>query len=293
MTDGPLANLGKLSEPLTKLVEAVSAGVGSLYEPIGIVRKAKADARAAVILAKSQGEVATIQQRVAARLEHREGMRQENLEKITAIAASELPRSVSSEPVDLDWTIQFLDHAQDVNDEQMQSLWGRILAGEVANPGTYAKRTLAFLRSLEKWEAEGFTEFCSLALEDKKGWRFVFHADAYHELYRSKFEDRGYEQHFAAIGLLAPTTGMPNPSELNGRDVEYFGIKYGLVGPSKPDRSKGIASLEIGPSMRQFSAIGQQLAIISGAAPIDGYIDKLSASMDKEYGVRFERCASY
>ena len=81
MIEGPLVNLGNLSAPVTKLVEVISQGVGALYEPIGIVRRAKAEAKAGIVRARNAGEVASIEQRVAARLAHREAMRQENIEK--------------------------------------------------------------------------------------------------------------------------------------------------------------------------------------------------------------------
>lgn len=292
MIDGPLINLEKLSEPLTKLVEVVSAGIGALYEPVGVVRRAKADAKAAVILAESRGHVASIEQRVAARLQHREAMRQENLERVTAIAASELPSEVSREPVDLDWTTQFMDHAQDVNDDEMQVLWGRILAGEVASPGSYSKRTIGCLRTLDKWEAQAFTAFCSCAVQNENGWRFVFHGDPYDEFLRTEFDDAGMESHFAAIGLLMSDTGMPNPSDLNGKQVRYFGTTYRVHGPPKPEAKRGIPALELGPSVRNFSLTGQELAKIAGAQPIARFMENLSASFEKEYDLRFEQIAS-
>jgi Protein of unknown function (DUF2806) len=288
--DNPVVNLEGLSRPLTKLVEVVSAGIGTLYAPFGTVRQAKADAKALIIRATAEQDVATINQRVAARLEHREAIRQENLERVTSVAAQELPSEVSDKRVDTDWTLQYLDHAQDVCDEQLQVIWGRILAGEVASPGSYSKRTLAFLSTLDKWEAMAFTDFCSFALEDEDGWRFVFHDKAYFEMMREKFDNRGIEEHFASVGLLQPSTGMPAPSDLNGRHIAYFGQKYQLAGPPKA-HPPSIASLESPIPIRDFTSIGQQLARISGASPIDEFIPRLSASMMDD-GVRFEAITS-
>ena len=45
----PLVDLKGLSEPLTKLVEVVSQGIGTLYSPFGTVRQAKADAKSKII----------------------------------------------------------------------------------------------------------------------------------------------------------------------------------------------------------------------------------------------------
>ena len=49
--ENPIVNLEKLSEPLTKLVEVISKGVGTLYAPFGTIRQAKADAEATIIVA--------------------------------------------------------------------------------------------------------------------------------------------------------------------------------------------------------------------------------------------------
>ena len=48
-----LIDLGKLSKPISKLIEAVSQGIGTLYEPTKIRRKAKAQADAALIKAEA------------------------------------------------------------------------------------------------------------------------------------------------------------------------------------------------------------------------------------------------
>jgi hypothetical protein len=56
---------------------------------------------------------------------------------------------------------EWVKSAQDVSDEQMQSLWGRILAGEVAAGGSFSRRALAAVRLLSKEEANTFTRFCS------------------------------------------------------------------------------------------------------------------------------------
>jgi hypothetical protein len=62
-----LVDLGKLSEPATKIVEAVRSAAGVLYEPTRIRRRAKAEADAAVIFAKNKEEVQEIELRAAER----------------------------------------------------------------------------------------------------------------------------------------------------------------------------------------------------------------------------------
>lgn len=57
-------------------------------------------------------------------------------------------------PIDDDWLFSWRDYAGRVSSEELQSLWGRILAGEVKQPGAYSMRTLEFLKGLSKSEAE-------------------------------------------------------------------------------------------------------------------------------------------
>lgn len=65
------------------------------------------------------------------------------------------------EPPDEDWLHQFLDTCKDIGDDRMQTVWGKLLAGEVASLGTYSLLTLNTVRTLRKREADLFTKFCT------------------------------------------------------------------------------------------------------------------------------------
>ncbi|GJG88713.1 hypothetical protein tb265_38940 [Gemmatimonadetes bacterium T265] len=56
--------------------------------------------------------------------------------------------------VDSDWLYRWRDAASEVSQEELQRLWGRILAGEVRTPGAFSLRTLEFLRNISAEEAE-------------------------------------------------------------------------------------------------------------------------------------------
>lgn len=60
----------------------------------------------------------------------------------------------SDKTIDDDWIYSWRDYAGRVSASELQDLWGRILAGEVKQPGTYSMRTLEFLKGLSKSEAE-------------------------------------------------------------------------------------------------------------------------------------------
>lgn len=211
---------------------------------------------------------------------HREEMRQANIEAIAKIAANELPGNVSDDPVDRDWITQFFDHSQDIGEADMQILWARVLAGEITKPGAYSKRTLQCLKILEKWEAEKFSDLCSLAIRDKKGWHILF--DGNLDKHIERLGNRGLIQHFIDIGLMSPELHMKKPSNLAGMEFSYFGGKY-IVRTEDIAQNKGkILNLEHMYSLRVFTGIGQQLAIISGAVPIPAFVGDLLASLNSE-----------
>lgn len=56
--------------------------------------------------------------------------------------------------VDDDWLFRWRDSASEVSSEELQYLWGKVLAGEVKAPGSYSLRTLEFIRNLSTQEAE-------------------------------------------------------------------------------------------------------------------------------------------
>lgn len=158
-----VSDLVGLSKPIEKLIECVGSTVGALYEPTKIKKKAKAEAEAVVILAKADAKKTDIESRMQERIFNREMRRQENIEAITQEAAKTLTEvdNVSDIPVDEDWIYRFFEECQDIKDEEMQSIWGRILAGEVKSPKSFSYRTLKILKELTKEEAEAFTNLCS------------------------------------------------------------------------------------------------------------------------------------
>lgn len=63
--------------------------------------------------------------------------------------------------IDDDWLNQFTRFAEDASSDQLQQLWGRVLAGEVTKPGSFSRHTLRFIAELDKVTAEN----CQFALE--------------------------------------------------------------------------------------------------------------------------------
>jgi Protein of unknown function (DUF2806) len=68
--------------------------------------------------------------------------------------------------MDDDWINFHSTRARRVSDEDMQHLWARIFAEEAKKPGSFSKRTMAFVETLEKDEARLFNELCGFVIYD-------------------------------------------------------------------------------------------------------------------------------
>jgi hypothetical protein len=160
-------------------MDTCASGLGAVTASWLTKRNAKANAEALLIEAKAQADAHRIladasqdsaeadtngqetsivisdgSTAIQSRLFYQEAKRQKNLVQIAQVATDEIPDSVSDEPVDEDWVARFFNHAQDISNEELQEIWGKILAGEVANPNTFSLRTLDILRNISTEEAQ-------------------------------------------------------------------------------------------------------------------------------------------
>ena len=61
---------------------------------------------------------------------------------------------VNKSKVEDDWLFNWQEYSGRVSSEDLQQLWGKILASEIKSPGSYSYRTLDFLKTLSKADAE-------------------------------------------------------------------------------------------------------------------------------------------
>ncbi len=160
-----------LSQPVSKLIEVVAAGCGRIYEPTGIRRRAHAEAEARLIEAANHQDITDIALRAQARRQYTEERQQSNVDSIVGQAAQQLIglESVTADPVDPDWASRFFSECQDIGDQEVQSIWSKILAGEVKHPGSFSVRTLSVLKNLSKQEAELFNTLCKHSFRSTDG----------------------------------------------------------------------------------------------------------------------------
>lgn len=98
-----------------------------------------------------------------------------------------------------DWLYRWRDYAGEVSSEELQSIWGRLLAGEVKNPGSYSLRTLEFLRNASMEEAQLVGKIAPFVTA-----YMVYKDDDLLEKYGVSFGDF---MRLEEIGLLSGTSG--------------------------------------------------------------------------------------
>jgi hypothetical protein len=95
-----------------------------------------------------------------------------NLDQIAEIAAAELksgqPEVTIEQPettsISDDWLNAFENEAAQMSSEQMQLLFGKILAGEIRRPTSFSTKTIRMIAQLDNRAAALFKKFCSLAV---------------------------------------------------------------------------------------------------------------------------------
>ena len=264
--ENSLINLGDISKPATVLIEKISDVIGGYFKPYQIRRVAKAEADAEIIKAQAQIEVTDLQRRALVRFVTEEARKQDNIENITQKALPQLEETSNPKNMEDDWVANFFDKCRIVSDEEMQSLWAKVLAGEANSPGTYSKRTVNFLSSLDKTDANLFTSLCGF------GWfigdivPLIF--DAKQPIYNGQGINFNTLTHLDNIGLvsfnsLAGFKRLKFPKRII---IIYYRSLFTIEFKKESDND-----LEIGHVL--LTKIGQQLASICGSKPVDGFQD--------------------
>ena len=141
-----------------------------------IIADAQAQARQSIdtTIESGHGMVEITRDDIIQSIEFQGRKRLLNARSVVEDAADELgDKEVSDHEPDPDWTARFFNDVQDVSSEDMQSLWAKVLAGEVESPGSTSIRTLSILRNLDQATASLFGKFCSACVSLLDGNQFV------------------------------------------------------------------------------------------------------------------------
>jgi Protein of unknown function (DUF2806) len=263
---GGFINLGDLSKPATVLIEKISDAIGGIFRPYQIRRIAQAEGEAEKIRAVSQIEITELQRRAIQRFVVEEAKKQQNIESITQKALPSVEEAASPQNVDDDWITNFFDRCRLVSDDQMQTLWSKVLAGEANKPGSYSKHTVNMLSSLDKTDAELFTTLCGF------GWFLGNVVPLVYDVEDPIYNDVGITfnnlTHLDDIGLIsfdniAGYQRLKFPKTIR---IFYYGKVFNIEFSQPVDNR-----LDVGRVL--LSKAGQELAAICGSTPRAGFVD--------------------
>ncbi|MCC7165957.1 MAG: DUF2806 domain-containing protein [Rhodospirillales bacterium] len=171
------------------------------------------------------------------------------------LEADQTTGDTTNHQVDDEWLSQFREIAAKKSKEEVQAILGRILAGEVIKPGSFAPITLEVLSCLDRETAQLFEKTCNWALGvEPNRWPVVvidgLDADGKRSINDSTFF------HLQTYGLMSSVY----QKQLN---VEYFRDRTTTLGGqklmiSKCERVESMKFLK-GPSIAEFSLAGSQL----------------------------------
>ena len=83
---------------------------------------------------------------------------------------------VPSDEPNHDWTARFFEAVQDISSQQLQTLWSKILAGEIKSPGATSLLSLNILKNIDSETATLFESLCSKCVYLFPHSKYVFDA---------------------------------------------------------------------------------------------------------------------
>lgn len=197
--DAKAYEIEKLAEARAKEMTIIAAAVKENYLATGgieykdgelMINSPKDRSTEAVEMASTN---TSLEVRTQERVVFQEAKKQLNIENVVAFATEELKNEgfVTNDPLDEDWITRFFRISEDVSSEEMQALWGKILAGEIKQPKSYSLRTLDLIRNLTKSDAAIFMKVANYAITSN-GSNYVFKTnkeDALYDGFDLKFGD--------------------------------------------------------------------------------------------------------
>jgi len=267
MSDGnSIINLGDISKPAVVLIEKISDAVGGYFKPHQIRQVARAEADAKKIKAITQIEITELQHRALHRFVSEEAKKQDCIESVTAKALPYLKEDSRPSDVEDDWITNFFDKVRLISDEQIQTLWAKVLAGEANSPGSYSKRTVNLLDSLDKTDVLLFNTLCGF------GWFIGDVVPLIYDVQASIYAENDITfnnlKHLDDMGLInfSSLAGYRRLGFPKSICVFYYETPTIIEFPNEQSNDLNIGKILL-------TKAGQELAPICGSEPIPNFLD--------------------
>jgi hypothetical protein len=159
----------------------------------------------------------------------------------------------------------------------MQSLWANVLAGQANKPGSFSKRTIDLVATLDKSDAEMFRKFCTFV------WRRDINIPIIENINKEIFKNA--EINFATLSHLNDI-GLINFNHFSGFLIEQLPKVVTLhyydapINIELPKENNNV--LKVGEAI--LTRAGQELAAICGSVSSEEYfMDTLESWIQQGY----------
>ena len=306
---------------LKKLMEVVSSGIGSVAGSMlapwwnskeGATRiqsdaavnlphiREEAMEEAQVLATKGVTETGKVEfgDSIRRRTEFQERKRHANIISVVKRAAQQLEdmKAPELEP-DHDWSARYFGDVQDVSSEEMQALWGEVLANEVLQPGRTSVRTLGILKNLDSTTARLFLRLCSLAVyltgEDEK----IFDARV------PSLGKNAAQNSLDPYGITFDTLNRLNEHGLVISDYDSY-LTYRVIDPSMDTHGielyhqgsrwdwiiedDDVKELSVKLRGIALTIAGRELSGVVSPEPVPQYTDALKSYLHRNHRVRMK-----
>lgn len=176
------------------------------------------------------------------------------------------PDAVSDDSV-----VNVMDKARLSSDDETQTTWARLLAGEFDNPGSYSRKTVNILSDMSKDDADAFSTLCRFVVS---GYPMVLRFDD--EVYIREGLTESVCRKLESLSLLSTSTfGFTKIAVPAGKNLEliYFGKVFTVLNPE----SKEVWQPYFGHV--GFTPWGKELSALVNASPVDGFSEYVAKTM--------------
>lgn len=195
----------------------------------------------------------------------------------------EHPRTDTQEKVDFDWSIRFFEAVGNISDEDMQNIWAKILAGEIAHPSTFSLKTIDILRNLSKQDAELFTKVYSHSFSIKHNI-YIPNESKYYESVGIKFSDI---MKLSELGLISDNDNVLISFDISSEQHILFQNQNLIISISSASGNPESVSLGAYP----FTGAGKELSTLLKVSTSDEDLLKYGQllSQNKKYKISLDK----
>lgn len=217
---------------------------------------------------------------------------QENIETIIEKSLAYCAHKQVADKADLDWFESYVALAEHISNPTMQELWAKILAREVARPGSFSMKTLKVFRELSLSDAKLFGKACQLAVKDnsKRNIRIISGCYQQPGLLNIWNKNRAHHMPLSQFGLgYGEILTLADNHLLFAQEAELQPMQAGDELAFKYNGKPLIVSARKNRSVIQFykfTPIAAELARLIADKPDEEFLSTMKASLGNHFNCR-------